>query len=622
MGDSHSNPLPFHTTPGYQTFYDASSEPSPELNGSTREYFSKEKGFQDDRKNRSHEECERQLERTQGKLRKKESQNESLRIRLFHSLKEAKKYDDAEELFNQTMTGRHPTKSGDRVILDLKHHFAGMLIEQKKFQEAEPISRAVWEKWKQCPGPPSEDSKESHRQLCSILCAVGKHKDAEYLHRGIYQRETMDAWALENGDELCQRLKEQGEFKRAKEMQDEVWKERRKQHSSRDSLAIRSGLRLIGFLEELVATIDHQGGTDAERRLSISHKQAFECEIEVVLRMIWETRRHPEPNTDILNAGHKLGVVLFRQNKFSDAEAILGPVWEGRNQQLGASDVSTITTGSMLGKALYRQGKRETNIRAVQVLRSVWILRQTVMKSDSETISSGEDLAQAYHQIRDWENAEPVYEWILRQKGHNGSFPTHEIENARWNLGQALYQQGKAKDRKAGIVLGELYQQWNASSPNSNLTLQCGQMLAQSLSTQDGRTNDALNFALDVFNGRGASIERGLAYLDSGRLCGSLLLQVQNFAKAERTLKSVWEHQAEGTEERKMRLKCGYLYGQALVNRQKYPDAKRVLDAVAADQEAIHPAGVSEIAETRQLLQQVNRQTKRVRKNSYRRRHI
>ncbi|CAD6576415.1 MAG: hypothetical protein ASARMPREDX12_007875 [Alectoria sarmentosa] len=624
-----SDPLPVHGTNfGDQTSHYASSEPPAELHGSTREYSLKEKRYHYDSTNRELQDCEKRLERSRKQVKEyrlgkeaAEKENESLRIQLFDTLKEAKKYDAAEKVYHETTTGRKPTQSGDTAILAVKYSFAAMLIEQKKFQEAEPISRAVWEERKQSPDPPSEVSMESHRQLCSVLCALGRHKDAENMHTRAYQREPMDAWALENGDEVCQRRREQGEIKRAKDMQDEVWKERQKQQGPRDALTIRSGLRLIGFLEDLVATID-QGGTDVERRLNHSHKQAFECEIEVILRRLWDTRLYPEPTTDILNAGHKLGIVLFLQNKFSDAEAIFISVWEGKKQRLGERDVSTMSTGSMLGKALYRQENQEAHLRAVDILQGIWRVRQTVMKNgDAEAISSVADLAQAYHSLGDWPNAEHAYRWIVHQKKQKPDCPKREIDDALWNLGQTLDKQGMGKGREAEMVLSGLYQQWNASSPNSNQTLQCGQMLAQSLSTQNGKINEALNVALGVFNRR-ASAEKGAAYLDSGRLYGSLLLKVESFAEAERILETVWEHQVEGDEEQRLRLTCGQFYGQALAKRHKYSDSKRILEAVAEAQGAVS-AGDLEIAETRRLLEDTNRLKKereRGKRNSYRRR--
>ena len=557
----------------------------------------------------------RELKECQTEKKAFEEVAESRGVRLFHSLKEAKRYDEAENLYKEILNGKKPTKIEDEVVLQLKHLFAAMLIEQKRFQDAEPISQEVWEERRNCPGPPSEDFKESHRQLCSIFCALGRYKDAERMHRSMYNRDIKDPWALENGDEVCQRLREQGETKWAKTLQEEVWEERLKQHGPRDGLTIKSGMRLIGFLEQLVATIDNQDGTDAERRFNIRQKQAFECEIEVVLRRIWDTRLHPKPATDILNAGHKLGVVCFLQNRFSDAEAIFIPVWEGKKDRFGDKNPSTVSTGSMLGKTLCRQERPETYRRAVNILQDIW---HTMIKNgDAEVIPCGEDLAQAYSSIGDWPNAERAYAWIFQYKEQR-HYPTQEIGVARWNLGKTLYEQGMDKHNQAQAILDGLYQQWRANPPDPSLTLECGSMLARLLSAQDERIEDALSVARDVFSGRHASLERGVAYLDSGYLYGQLLVKKKMLEEAERILGSIWEHQAQGDEEQEVRLKCGYLLGQALVKRQKYSDAKRILEAVAEAQGAVS-AGVLEMAETRKFLEKINR-LKKEKRNSGRRR--
>ena len=529
--------------------------------------------------------CQRQLDESRSAKQQAEdlaeSKHRSLSIRLFRSLKEAKKYDEAEKHFHEmikkndnaekldpvTVADRDPPQSHDSMILELKLSFAGMLIEQQRFQDAEPISRAVWDQMKQCPDPLSEVSKESHRQLCAVLCAVKKYKEAEYMHRSMYQREmlreTLDAWALENGDELCQRLREQDQLKKAKEMQDEVWKERLKLDGPRDGFAIRSGLRLVRFLEELVEKPARQEGSTAEGRLDASQKKAFGHEIEVVLQKIWDERRYPELNIDVLDAGHKLGEFLFQDSKSPEAKAVFEPVWEAKKELLTETNKSTMSTGSKL--------------------------------------------AEAYYLLEDWPNAERVYKSIIPHKAHRHGFTTQEIDNARWSLGKALSKQEKNKDREAEIVLSELFHRWNASSPNTNRTLQCGQMLAQSLSTQNGKSGDALKIALRVFNGSGASAERSETYLESGHLYALLLLEAEKFAEAERILKSVWENQVEGDAKQKVRLNCGHLYGQALAKGQKYLDAKRILEAVAAGQEAVLLVGADEIAKTRVLLEEVNR---------------
>ncbi len=596
---------------GYQTSYYASSEPTPELNGSKSKHSAKGKGYPYERIDRGFEEYQRQLERYRKKLEKCQLEKreakglaESRGIQLFHSLRKAKDSSKAEKLYKDIVKDTDPARSEEEVILELKYSFAALLIEQKRVEEAEPISKEVWEKTKHCQGPRQEFARESHRQVCSVLCAVGKIRDAENMHRSMYQKETRDSWALENGDEVCQRLKEQGDIKRAKEMQDEVWKERQKQNGPRHELTIRSGLRLNGFLEELVATSENQGGTDAERRLNISHKQAFECEIEVILRKIWDIRLYPEPSTDILHAGHKLGVILFHQTKFSDAEAIFMPVWESKKRYLGDSNVSTTSTASMLGKAFCRQDKPETYRSAVDVLQGQW--QVWIKNEDAEAISSGEDLAQAYFSLRDWPSAEVAYRWIAIQKTNKRVYPRREIDEAHWKLGQTLHKQGLGKSREAEKILGGLYQHWNASPPNLDQTVQCGQMLAQALLAQK-KSKEALKVAREVFSKVCGLVERNIAYLNSACLYGSLLLEDDQSEEAERILKSVWEDQVEGTEEKKVRLKCGHLYGQALFKRIKYPEAKRILEAVAEAQGAVSP----EIQEIRQLLEDVNRLIKK-----------
>ena len=607
MREIHSDSLPFHGTKfNHQTSYYASSEPLPESNGSSYERSPKGKEYQYNETDRLLQETRQRLDRSRRRVEKYKLENKALKelaesrgIELFDSRKKAKDYDSAEELYNDIMKSRDSTTSEDEAISGLKYSFAAMLIEQRKFPEAESIARAVWENRKQDPGPLSERSKESHRQLCSVLCAMEKYKDAEKMHRFMFQSEIMDPWALENGDEICQRLKEQGKNQMAKDMQHEVWKERLKHNDPRDGATIRSGLRLIQFHEKIVATINNQGGTDVERRRNVSHKQTSECEIEITLGTIWDTRQNPEPNTDILNAGHELGVVRLRQNKFSDAEAIFTLVLGSRRQHLGDDDASTISTRSMLGRALCRQDKQETYRKTVEVLQDKWQIM--VGNRRAEAIPSVEDLAQAHLSLGEWPNAERLYQWIVQQKEQSRDCPKQEIEDARWKLCQTLYKQGTGKNIEAAGILHKLYLPWKVSCPNSDRTLQCGHMLAQSLSAQK-RYEEALKIAVEVFNARRASSKKGADYLSSAWVYGSLLLEVEKCADAERALKSAWGHQVEGDEEQKARLKCGHLYGYALLKGKKYSDAKRTLELVIDAQEK-NSAGVQEIADTLKLLE-------------------
>ena len=596
---------------------------SPEIYGSTREYFPKNKEHNHVRTNKEAKHWQQRSNKYQKDLEQCRSEKKDLSIRFFQCLKDFKKYDEAKELYheisktfdvgeefhNVTERGREHDTNEDTKLLGLEHTFAEMLIEQQRFKEAEPRSRAVWERRKHRPDTPSEDFQKSHRQLCFVLRALGKLKDAERMHNDMYQREVKDAWALENGDEVCQTLREQKEFRKAKDLQKEVWKTRLEEHSPRD-LTIRSGLQLIGFLEELIKPIDYEDGTDAEKRLVSSTRQALNDELEVTLWKIWHTRLQLEPSVSILDVGHKLGVRLLQDKKFLEAERILASVWESKKRVLGEKNESTMSSGGMLGSTICRRGKQEHYPDAVKILEPIWLARQIGTKRcDAGALSNFKDLAKAHCSLGNLQHGEFVYRWIFQQK-HQGNYPQLEVDEALWDLGVTLHKQGKDKDPEIVSVLGDLYRRWDSIAHNPDETLKCGQMLAQSLSTQDGRIDEALRIAQGVFVKREASGKRGAAYLESAQLYGSLLLKVERHEDAGSILRPAWECQSGEPKEQKLRLKCGHLYGQALAGRHKYNSAKRILEAVAADQKGTLPAGCSKIIETRRLLEDVTRQEK------------
>lgn len=561
--------------------------------------------------------CRRELKEAQKELKATQetaaNQTRLLRIKLFHCHKDAKNYEEAELFYRMIVTDKGPEETEDSAVLGLKYSFAGMLIAQKKNEQAELISRAVWEKRKAA--PESEEAKRSHRQLCSILGSLKKYSEAENMHRIMYHKEPKDSWALENGDAVCRTMAEQGQFDQAQLMQDTVWKTRQTHDGQRHDLTIRSGLQKIALLEMLVESIKSPGVSDTEKRLSSHRKQGFKCAIEVMLWSIWNTRLHPEPILGILDAGHKLGSILLCQDKFADAEAVFLEVWEGRKCQFGDKDVNAMATGSKLGKALLYQQKREAATRAVTICDGIWHARQSVLKKgDIDTISSGDDLAQAYFFLEDWPQAESTYRWLVDQKVRKFDWTARETIDARWNLGQSLFNQAGNKDREAEKHFHAVYQWWNESSPNAKVTLKCGQMLAELLQPQRDKANDALHVSRAVFERREASMERDVDYLDSGRLYGWLLLEGDNFLDAEKILKPLWEHQARGPEEEKMRLKCGHLYGQVLSKLQKWSEAKEVLELVAREEGPNNPNGGQEIDETSQLLRVVSDRCKEMEK--------
>ena len=630
LGESHNGQFPVH----HSDF----GQPSPKFYDSTPEYFPKTKEDSRGRTNREARHWQQQANGYRRDLEQCRSENKGLSlrsfqcvkdrsIRLFQCLKDLNRYDEAEELYHEickeyevgaelqdvTERGREHGTNDYSKILGLKHTFAEMLIEQQRFAEAELISRSVWEKRKHCPGTPLEDFQKSHRQLCSVLRALGEFKDAERMHNDMYQREPKDEWALENGDEVCQTLKEQKEVcqtleeqkelsRKAKDLQEKVWKTRLEKHSPRE-LTIQSGLRLIGFLElleELNKPVEYESGTEAEKGFASSTRQVLKYELEMTLGKIWRTRLQPEPNINMLDVGHKLGVRLLQKRKFLEAEGIFQFVWESKKQNLGEENDSTLSSGSMLYSTMCRQGKQEHYPEAVKIL-GLWFAKQIGTEScDAEAISSIKDLAQAYCSLGNLEGGECVYDWICSQMQQGGS----KYIKARWDLGVTLHKQGKDKSQKAIPVLKEVYERWNKDDPNSDETLKCGQMLAQSLSAHDAKSDEALKVAQDVFEKRRVSETRGVAYLESAQLYGSLLLNVRTHEEARSVLQSAWKCQPGNPEEQKLRLKCGPLYGQALAGIHKYPAAKRILHAVAEDQRGI------ERTETLRLLEEVVLQEK------------
>ncbi len=535
---------------------------------------------------------------------------ESLEIRLFHRANEAKDYDEAEGLYRQVVTHKGLSIDENLKILHLTHSFVSMLAKEGKLEEAEPKAQELWAVWKKkrdSTEPLSEEAKQCYRLLCSILSSLQRFDDAEAMHSKMYNKRPRDAWTLENGDALCQTLAKQKRFEDAKRKQKEVWDERRRKLGKRDDLTIQSGVRVIEFLERLIASGGNDDGYRAQTRLNEGLKKTFENEHELILEEIWDTRAHPEPIPEIMDAGFKLGNIYFGRKEYGDARAVYEAVWEAKNKKYGEKDPKALSAGSMLGQALHYEGTRETVSKAIRILQAIWYARQSISKpGDIETIQSGELLVQAYRSNSEWARADQVVRWIVEQKTlkHGQSAP--ETVDARWRLAKGLYSQGSSRYREAERVLRELYLHLKGSSPRSSLTFECGYMLAHSLSTQEESANEALIVIRSVFKKKQATGERDPFYLKSGHLFGSLLARMTEFPQAELILEPLWTHQSSGSDEERIRLMCGDLYGQCLFRQQKLTDARETLESVILGQRIRLPAGDPQIAETAELLQKVN----------------
>ncbi|MCJ1455818.1 hypothetical protein MMC28_006174 [Mycoblastus sanguinarius] len=536
-----------------------------------------------------------------------ESRIEALKIRLFNSLKIAKLYEEAESTYLDVIS-HHPTDTDTPdAIVDLKYSFVQMLTEQWKFEKAEKIAREVWEKRKKF-NPLCEATKMSHRQMCSILGALGRFEECESMHRLVYHEGPKDAWALENGDGICNVLAQQGEYENAKMVQGVIWKERQKHDGLRHELTIRSGLAGIHFLEILVASIGNERRREAGEERNLLRKQVFQNEIEQMLRDIWDVRVPSEQINEVLDVGHKLGTILVAQGKFADAEGVFSEAWEGKKFNFGETSMQAMSTGSMLARALRLQGTRDKSERAAAIYQSIWDAQKSALKEDyDETMSVGDDLAQTLYLLEDYAGAELIYRRILDHKAKRYDRTIPKLLDVRYNLGQAIYMQGPDQYREAAKLFRDVYDKWNIESPRSATTLECGHMLAETLAGEVESLDVAVGVIRDVFTRRKNYSEKGSLYLKSGHLYGKLLLEQQQYHDAQRILKKLWDHRVDGAdespEEKRVRLRCGYLYGQSLFKDQKFILAKEVLESVANVQEGAFPAGAVEAVETSQLLE-------------------
>lgn len=558
---------------------------------------------------REHKDCQRELAAVRDEAA-------ALRTKLYNSYREAKKYDEAETLYRTIISDENAAKLDDPASLDLQYSFAEMLISQEKYEEAEPASRVVCEKRRDA--PQSEEFKMSHRQLCSIMLKLRRYGEVENMQRPIYNQEPKDPWALENGDAVCMTIAAQGDYDQAQLLQKHVWQARQMHDGQRHELTVRSGMQRIDFLETLVRSNESPGASHAESELSSYSKKKFEKEIEVMLEETWSTKRHPEPIPRILDAGHKLGTIKFRQGKFGESKDVLNHVWRGKKHLSGDDDLSTGYTGSMLGKALLRQSDPEDFSRAATIFHNIWLTRQAKLgNGHADTLSSGDDLAEAYASLADWQQAANINRWVvdIRTRQHGRRAP--KTVKSRWNLGQALFKQGN--DREAELCLGAVYDELNLTGPHSKETLKCGHMLVELLEVHEEKADYALQLSRDLFHRREASADRGSDYLDSGRLYGWMLLKGADFEEAERVLKGLWEIDPKEPKESEMRLRCGHLYGHVLSKRQKYSEAKDVLEVVTSASGPIYPTDIEQIGDPSTLLKEAGNRCKEIEKEKEKR---
>ena len=547
--------------------------------------------------------------------------NEALRIaardqkmELFESWKSAGEFNKAGKYYEDLLANDLIEDADAEIaamILNLKQSYVDMLIKQgERFQEAGDLAEEVWDRRKNA-DPVSDISKESHRHLCSIYASLKRLDEAERMHKLAYEeyKGREDAWALENGDECCKQLAEQHKYEEAALMQAKIWTERQKVANGgpRHPNTIKSGKSRISLLENLSVTLADQAGSESEKNLRRSKRETCEHEIDQALQYIWDTAEGPERETEILDVGHKLGDRLLAGKRFSEAEAVLDQVWQGRKLATDDTDPQAMSTGRLLAAAVKLQGSTERYQRAATIYWQIWKDCKDVFgQGDDITISVGMDLAATLYLLGQYSSdggAEEVYGWVLEQKQIHSRQDTSTVVDARYNLGRAMYHQGQAKYAKATELLQDVYDQWYERPPPDAASIhECGHMLVEIYKHQK-----AVEPLKALFEGRKRLETRDILYLESGYAYGRLLVEKEDHGLARKLMRSLWEYEPALVREKEFRLRCGRLYGQILLKFEEYNLARDVLQAVVNAQNGVFNTGTSEVTRVSQLLGEAQR---------------
>ena len=546
--------------------------------------------------------------------------NEALRIaardqkmELFESWKSAGEFNKAGKYYEDLLANDLIEDADAEIaamILNLKQSYVDMLIKQgERFQEAGDLAEEVWDRRKNA-DPVSDISKESHRHLCSIYASLKRLDEAERMHKLAYEeyKGREDAWALENGDECCKQLAEQHKYEEAALMQAKIWTERQKVANGgpRHPNTIKSGKSRISLLENLSVTLADQAGSESEKNLRRSKRETCEHEIDQALQYIWDTAESPERETEILDVGHKLGDRLLAGKRFSEAEAVLDQVWQGRKLATDDTDPQAMSTGRLLAAAVKLQGSTERYQRAATIYWQIWKDCKDVFgQGDDITISVGIDLAATLYLLGQYSSdggAEEVYGWVLEQKQIHSRQDTSTVVDARYNLGRAMYHQGQAKYAKATELLQDVYDQWYERPPDAASIRECGHMLVEIYKHQK-----AVEPLKALFDGRKRLETRDILYLESGYAYGRLLVEKEDHGLARKPMRLLWEYDPALVKEKEFRLRCGRLYGQILLKFEEYNLARDVLQAVMNAQNGVFETGTSEVTRVSQLLGEAQR---------------
>lgn len=312
-----------------------------------------------------------------------------LRIELFKERKAAKRFAEAEKTYHEIMSSLPENDRGSKS--DLMYEFANMLIEQKKYKDAEMVAREVLEHRKlRSPGSP--EFILSYRQLSSTLFhqqSPAEEKKAVEMYRDMWENGSPHDWKAENGDRLGQIYAKQDQYDEAQGIHHKVWKERRKHAGIQDEATLNSAWLRIHMLDAMLKNRPF----DEED----THKNYWEGKIREFLTEIWEEgKRVPETNINLFAIGHRLGRIHFDRREYAKAEVVFDEVRNRRMKSLGDKSMETWESYHQLARSICAQADvdKEKFARFKDVFKSLWEARKRLLQDLSpKTTPSSSHLA-------------------------------------------------------------------------------------------------------------------------------------------------------------------------------------------------------------------------------------
>jgi hypothetical protein len=399
--------------------------------------------------------------------------------------------------------------------------------------------------------PTSRELRKIHEDYCTILRGNKRYDDAErecmfvwYLPSWWIDKDQKDDWRYDTAYRIAGIMSEKKNYEEAVVWHKKVVQWALEVSPRRMKRAARSGTKLISLLESL---------------------KRENCLIDI-LTPIWAAKEPDENEVDILACGYELGSRLL-PNRPERAAPVLRGVWEG--------------------------------------------MKATKHK---ETVEVAELLAKAYGSLEKDEELEQLYPWIIDNLTDDKKL---ERNKYRYALGYVQFTREKEEAE------GTLRKAWHELEQDPRYgrdhrdTLQSGLLLGQVL-VKKGALEEAQVFLKAAWEG-GHKYPNTTLLIRAGEFYSEALVLTGNpqaLDAAERVLDEVWKIASRMSLNNYVRdrnsvlwpalLSAGDSYGRLLLDRQKWPDAERLLLKILKLKKDLGH-GQEGLEETQHLLEEAKR---------------